>query len=237
MTGGSREGPAVDLSGLMDNQLLSQLDAQELNEVRRLSRRVTYERDEVVFDKHDPGDSLYVILSGRIGIHSVSSSGKQIFLNVMESGDVLGEIALLDGRERTAGAVAMEHAELLRIDRADFIPFLERHPKLCLRLMSVLCERIRWTSSIIESVVFLDIPRRVARRLLDMAREMDTSTAGGRVNVGLSQEDLANMLGTSRESVNKVLRSLQRQGVIRYDRSGIVIRDADHLEALASEAI
>ncbi|MFQ5973897.1 MAG: Crp/Fnr family transcriptional regulator [Alphaproteobacteria bacterium] len=235
MTRQQAEAPAVDLSCLAENHLLSQLQPEELEEVRQFSRVVAFDRDEVIFSKGDDGDSLFVILDGRIGIRTVSESGKQLFLNILEQGEVLGEIGLLDGRERTAGAMAMEPSRLLKIDRTDFIPFLERHPKLGLRLMSVLCERLRWTSEIIESTIFLDIPRRLAKRLLALAEDHGgPEDKGTKVSIGLSQEDLANMLGATRESVNKVLRSLQRQGVIRYDRDNIVILDPRYLKALVS---
>ena len=130
-----------------------------------LAHHRKFAADEVVFEKGDAGDSLYSIVEGRIGITTTSEDGKEIVLNILDAGDVFGEIALLDGKERTAGAVAMSPAILLRVDRTQFLPFLERHPQLCIAMMTVLCERLRWTSNIIEDTIFLDIPHRLAKRL------------------------------------------------------------------------
>ncbi len=188
---------------------------------------------DMIFNKGDPGDRLYAILSGRVGISTISREGQEIFLNILDAGEVFGEIALLDGRERTAGAVALQPTELLKIAREDFLPFLERHPRLCIRLMSVLCDRLRWTSDIIEDTIFLDIPRRLAKRLSTLAeRHGEPVEAGMRLRVKLSQEDLGHMLGATRESVNKGLRALQHSGVISYEGGYINIKDLDALERL-----
>lgn len=224
-----------DLDILSKNRLLSQLEPHELEVLIGFSRVMRFGPEEVIFNKGDPGDSLYAIINGRVGIKTVSEDGKEILLNVLEAGDVFGEIALLDGRERTAGAIALQTTELLRVGRADFIPFLEEHPKLCLRLMSVLCERLRWTSDIIESTIFLDIPRRLAKRLLALVKDYGCETdVGIKLNIKLSQESLANMLGVTRESVNKGIRSLQKEGTIIYDEGYIIILDISFLESLVA---
>lgn len=150
----------------------------------------------------------------------------------MGPGEVFGEIALLDGRERTAGAVALDPAELLRIDQADFLPFLERNPKLSIRLMRVLCERIRWTSDIIEDTIFLDIPHRLAKRLLTLVKQYGKPTRNGiTIDIKLSQESLGQMLGVTRESVNKGIRTLEAQGIIAHEHGIINVTDIASLEA------
>ena len=204
----------VDLVGveaLSRNEVLGLLCAADLDEVLCFGRRMKLDSGHVVFHKGDSGDALYAILAGRVGISASSGLGKQVFLNILEPGEVFGEIALLDGGLRTAEATVMEHAVLLRIDRARFLPFLEQRPRLCLKLMKLLCSRLRWTSDIIESIVFLDIPRRLAKRLLILAEEHGRNMGRDvQVDVGLSQEDLANMLGATRESVNS-----QKNGGLR----------------------
>ena len=230
------EGPtSFDLGILSENRLLSQLDPREMEFLIGFSRVVRFDPEEVIFSKGDPGDSLYAILKGRVGIRTVSEDGKEILLNILEAGDVFGEIALLDGRERTASAVAMQSAELLRVGRAEFLPFLEEQPKLCLRLMNVLCERLRWTSDMIESTIFLDIPHRLAKRLLALVRDYGRETdVGIKLNMKLSQQDLANMLGVTRESVNKGIRSLQKEDAIVYEEGYIIILDTSFLESLVA---
>ena len=119
------------------NLLFGALEEDELDEFLDLSVPQRYPRDRVIFSKGDPGDGLYVIADGRVGIKTISKHGKEIFLNIMEKGEVFGEIALLDGKERTAGAVAMESSQLLFISRERFIPFVEQRPNLSTRLLEV----------------------------------------------------------------------------------------------------
>ena len=214
---------------------MSQLEPGQLNELLSLAVTTRFAPGDIIFQKGDPGEELYAILSGRVGINTFSEQGKEIFLNILDPGAVFGEIALLDGKERTAGAVAMQHCDLLRIRRAEFLPFLERHPKLCIRLMAVLCERLRWTSDIIEDTIFLDIPRRLAKRLLTLAERHGEKVDGGfLIRIKLSQEELGHMLGATRESVNKGLKSLQQIGAITYDDGYIIIRELESLNSLVS---
>ncbi|MDH3473140.1 MAG: Crp/Fnr family transcriptional regulator [Rhodospirillales bacterium] len=221
---------------LSRNRLLGQLQPHEMDELLALASVERFEAQDVVFNKGDRGDRLYAILKGRVGINTVSRDGKEIFLNILDAGEVFGEIALLDGKERTAGAVAMESTELLKIGRSEFLPFLERHPRLCIRLMAVLCERLRWTSDIIEDTIFLDIPRRLAKRLLTLAQRHGESEDGGvKIRIKLSQEALAQMLGATRESVNKGVKALQECGAISYESGYMIVQDLDLLRDLIGE--
>ncbi len=222
---------AVDKELLSKNRLLGQLEPEMMEELLTLSRIERFAPKDVIFQKGDPGDKLYAIASGRVGITTISEDGKEIFLNILDAGEVFGEIALLDGKERTAGAIAMETTELLVVHRADFLPFLDRNPKLCLRLMTVLCERIRWTSDIIEDTIFLDIPHRLVKRLLTLVKQYGESTDTGiRINIKLSQENLGQMLGVTRESVNKGIRLLEGKGIIIYKEGYIIVTNIVSLE-------
>ncbi len=213
--------------------LFEQLEPEKLDELIAFSRLQRFAAKDVVFLKGDPGDSLYAIVSGRVGITTTSVGGKEIFLNILGPGEVFGEIALLDGKKRTAGARALDPAELLRVDQADFLPFLERNPKLSIRLMRILCELIRWTSDIIEDTIFLDIPHRLAKRLLTLVHQYGKPTREGiTIDIKLSQENLGQMLGVTRESVNKGIRALEAQGIIVHEHGSISIRDVALLERL-----
>jgi CRP-like cAMP-binding protein len=224
---------AAHIDLLSKNQLLSRLEPHELEELLSLAAIEHFGADDVIFHKGDPGDRLYAILSGRVGINTVSRDGKEIILNILDPGEVFGEIAVLDGKRRTAGALAMEPTKLVRIGRAEFLPFLERHPRLSLRLIEVLCERLRWTSNIIEDTIFLDIPRRLAKRLLTLIKRHGQPVENGvKIDMILSQEDLAHMLGATRESVNKGHRALEERGVISRDGRYIVVHDVASLEKL-----
>ena len=228
---------SAQLQKILSSDLFGQLEADEREHLLELAKTETFSAGRVIFSKGSPGECLYAILEGRVGINTLSSDGREIFLNILEPGDVFGEIALLDGRERTAGAVAMTGTNLLRIDRSDFIEFLEKRPKLCIRVMGLLCQRLRWTSDIIEDTIFLNIPKRLAKRLLTLTRDHGSPADEGiKLDVKLSQEELGNMLGATRESTNKSLRILQERGVISYDRGGhIVINDIKSLKTLIED--
>ena len=225
---------------LSRNQLLKRLEPEEMEEFLSLATIEEFRTNDVIFNKGAPGDRLYAILSGRVGISTVSREGKELFLNFLDPGEVFGEIAVLDGKERTAGAKAMQPTKLVGIGRTELLQFLERHPGLCLRFIEVLCERLRWTSDIIENTIFLQIPRRLAKRLLTLVErlgrpvEPGNDRSGIRIDMKLSQEDLGNMLGVTRESINKGLRSLQQAGVISHDGGYIIVHDVATLKDMIS---
>ena len=140
----------IDPGLLRRNRLFDVLDEVEMRAVLEFAKLRRAAAEERIFAKGDPGDSLYVILRGRVAVQTESQDAKLMLLNILDTGAVFGEIAMLDGGERTATIVAQEPTELLRIDRKDFLPFLAQRGELCIRLMGVLCERVRWTSAIIE---------------------------------------------------------------------------------------
>ena len=186
-----------------------------------------------LFQKGDEGDALYGVISGKIGISVRSANGREVILNVIEPGDVFGEIALLDGLPRTADARAMEDCVLAKIRRRDFIPFLEREPRLGIHLLELLCERIRWTSDLIEDAAFLSLAARLAKRLLALAIVYGEDVDDGvRIGLRLSQSELGQMLSTSRESINKHLQEWQRHGWIRLGRSQVTVLDRQALQEL-----
>ena len=155
---------------LARHDLLGHLTPEELDRLLAPARVERLDEGQVLFRKGDPGDRLYVVLSGRISIGTTSEAGKEVVFNVLGRGEVFGEIALLDGKARTADATAMAESHLLVLDRADFMPFLERHPEVAARLIAVLCERVRWISESYEDALFLELPARLAKRLLVLAQ-------------------------------------------------------------------
>ncbi len=219
---------------LTKHDLLGHLLPEELDLLLASARVERVETGQVLFRKGDPGDKLFVVLAGRIGIGMVSEEGKEAVLNVLGPGAVFGEIALLDGRERTADAVAKAESHLLVIERSDFIPFLESHPEVAARLIAVLCERVRWVSQSYEDALFMDLPARLARKLLLLAETYGEAVdnAGVRIGFRLSQEELGKMTGVSRESVNKLMRSWQDERLVAVSHGRVTILDKDRLRAL-----
>jgi CRP/FNR family cyclic AMP-dependent transcriptional regulator len=220
---------------MAENFLLGHLSAAELDKLVTYTRIERFRAGRPIFAKGDPGDSMMAVLEGRVKISSPSDEGKEIVLNIIGPGEVFGEIALLDGKERTADAAAMTDCELLVLSRRDFLPFLQRNNDVCLLLLGVLCERLRRTSEQVEDVLFRHLESRLAKALLRLAHGAEGNGEGTRlrIDVKLSQRELGNLVGATRESVNKHLHVWQRQGIISLDKGTIVIEDVDALTRYA----
>lgn len=215
--------------------LLSTMPPRVLDDLIRFSIVKAYAPRQPIFEKGDPGDSLYGILYGRVRIFATSDDGHQILLNMMETGELFGEIALLDGRARTASAAAIEEVDLLCIHRNHFLPYLQSNPELILAMLALLCERLRWTSTLIEDSAFLSVPARLAKRLLYLADRYGKAEEDGvRIALRLSQRDLASMIGATREVVNKQLAAWRNEGLISVRQGQIVVGERRLLHDLAN---
>jgi len=220
---------------LAQHFVLAQLAPAELDRVVAMASERRLASGKVIFQKGDPGTSLMAVLSGRVRIGAFSEDGKEIILNIIEAGQMFGEIALLDGKQRTADATAMGPTTLVVLERREFIPFLERNPSIAIRLLEVLCERVRRTSEMVESVAFLGFGARLARLLLRLAETYGEDSENGiRINLKLSQTDLGNLIASTRESVNRQLKAWSEQGIIEVERGQITIVDLAALEDLTA---
>lgn len=226
----------LDVKGILAQHfLLKHLPVEDLDRLARLATTKRLQSGEAVFMKGDPGNSMMAVLSGRIRICAYSAAGREVVLNVINPGEVFGEIAMIDGGERTADAFAMEATDLLILSRRDFLPFLERNPSVCVKLLEVMCRRLRWTSEQLEDVNFLDLRSRLAKRLLHLADHDVVQGGGTPSGVRISQHMLASMIGTSREAVNKQLRFWEEEGVIDVRRGSITVLSRDRLARIVDE--
>lgn len=212
---------------LRRSRLFASLGDGELNSILAHAMVRRYEEGDEIFAKGDPGNSMMAVLRGRITITVPSADGRQVVLSTMREGDVFGEIALLDGKERTADATAAADCELLVVPRQSLLSLLDRHPGLFMDFLIVLCERLRRTNEQVEDLAFLDLGARLAKALLRL--ENDNDPAAG---LKISQRALGEIVGSSRESVNKHLQDWKRSGIIAIERGSIVIRDREALAAL-----
>jgi CRP/FNR family transcriptional regulator, cyclic AMP receptor protein len=186
--------------------LFSTLDPEALRELASAARRRGFRSGEVIFHRDDPGQVLYVIREGKVKICINSPDGHEVVLAVFGPGDYFGELALLDGQPRSASAVAIDLVEVYALQRSDFINIVIHHPRIAIQVMNVLSQRLRQTDAMIEDLLFLDVHGRVAKKLLDLADLHGVRTPDGiRIDMKLTQSDLAALVGASRESVNKVL--------------------------------
>lgn len=211
--------------------LFRHLREEELTALLARARLEQRKANEVIFRQGMPGQGLIAVLVGQVKITSQSPSGKEIVLNVINPGEVFGEIALLDGKPRSADATAITACQLLIIDRRDFVPFLEARPGICVRLLAVLCERLRATSEQVQDLLFLDLRAHLAKTLLRLAETHGRPTPAGReINLKLSQRELGNLVGRSRESINKQLSEWQAENLVTVKTGKVIIRDAAALE-------
>src|SRR5665213_4168041 len=153
------------------NPMFADLGTDELQRISSLCHTLQLGAGEVLFQKGDPGDALFGVRRGQIRIETGASDGSRLTLNFMGSGDLFGEVAVLDGQSRTADAMAGEATELFVLRRQDFLAFLEREPKVAIKIMQLLCQRIRWQSERMEESVLQPLPIRLARRLVALASD------------------------------------------------------------------
>jgi CRP/FNR family transcriptional regulator, cyclic AMP receptor protein len=188
---------------------------------------------EPIFLMGSPGTSMMTVLTGRVRISIPSNEGREIVLAVLQPGEVFGEIAVLDGKDRTADAHAVTACLLAVLERRDVFEFLERQPGAWSRIVEVLCGRLRATDRQMAEVAMQQLPVRLAKALLRMSYVETLSRPAERIQV--SQRELGNIVGAARESVNKCLNEWQRSGWVRIERASIAISDRTTLELVANQ--
>ena len=220
---------------LQRNYLFRGLPEAALESIAALAAKRVFEKGAIIFAQGDVGDALYGVAAGRVRISASGVGGQEVFLNIMEPGDTFGEIAVIDGLPRTAGATAIERTTLIVIQRQDFLRLVEREPKLALHLLKLFCERLRWTSEIVEESAFLPGPARLAKRLLILTTLHGRRAGVGTMELRISQGDLARFLGISRQIANQNLRAWHKKGWVDLARSRIVIRNPEALRRVIAE--
>lgn len=238
--GEAEKSRQLDVKALLaEHFLLRHLPAADLEKIGAYARIRKLKSGETVFLKGDKASSMMVVASGRVRISSNSPDGKEVTLNIINPGEVFGEIALIDGDQRTADAVAVEKTELLTLSRGDFLPYLEKNPDVSLDLLKMLCHRLRTTSEQLEDFSFLDLRRRLAKRLLLLAEQhgRESGEIKGElvIDMHLTQSDLGAMTGATREAVNKQLRIWENEGLIKLGRASVTLLGRAGLEAVSRE--
>lgn len=224
------------LSFLRSQTFFGGLPDQALEALIRRGHVKKYSKGDAIFHRGDAGDSLMVIVSGRIKIANVTADAKEVVLNFLEPGDINGEIAVLDGNARSADAIALEASEVLVILARDLMPLLTAHPQAMLEIMQILCQRLRTLSAIIEDGT-LAMRGRVAKGLLRLAQQHGRKSKEGiRLQLTLSQTDLGKYLGLSRANVSRQLGRLRDANLVRIDGSQVVIVNEIGLERIAESA-
>ncbi len=215
---------------LAEVPLFAGLTPEEMRSLGALLRRRRYATGEVIFHEGDAGTDLYIIENGEVKIVLGSAEGQEVVLGLLGRGDFFGELALLDGEPRSANAVAREACDLLLLGRQDFLQFLVDEPQVAVTLLAVLSGRLRQTDQIVHDAAFLDVRARLVKVLLNLAQTRGQASARGIVITSrLTQADLANMVGATRESINKWLRFYERQGLVHHYRGRLTLVDLRRL--------
>ena len=221
-----------DIAQILGKGLLfGALDEHARRELAARVHRRSFNVGEPIFHVGAPGQSMMVILNGTVRVSLPGSKGKAIILADLSAGELLGEVALLDGKERSADAAALTKCDLLVLERRDVVAFLEKRPDLCLKLLELMCARLRKSDQRMSDIAFFELSSRLAKVLLDRAGK--PGRVGAKLKLSLSQTELAGMINATRESVNRCLRNWQRQGIVDLSERWITVLQHDTLEMIA----
>lgn len=207
--------------------LFSSLDEKARRDIAGYARPRSFVAGEQICRLGDHGNSMMAVIVGTVRISLPTVRGKEIILADLRAGELFGEIALLDGRPRSANASALTNCNLMVLERRDVVPFLERNPAASLKLMEMLCARIRRSDERMADIAFFNLPVRLAKTLLSYQPQ-----GRGTMKLSLSQSELAEMAGGTREKVNRCLREWQRQGILELKDRWTIIRKPEALREL-----
>ncbi|PDP88469.1 Crp/Fnr family transcriptional regulator [Glycomyces fuscus] len=214
--------------------LFEALDEEDTAALRSSVNEVRLGRGQTLFNEGDEGDRLYVILSGKVKLTRTAVDGRENLLGVLGPSEMFGELSLFDPRPRTASAVAVTDSVLAGLGHDDLRPFLSSRPHVSLQLLKALAARLRRTNDVMADLVFTDVPGRVAKALLELADKFGKEGEDGlHVHHDLTQEELAQLVGASRETVNKALAEFALRGWLRIEAKAVVLLDVERMRRRA----
>src|SRR6266550_4176 len=229
-TGEARGYPSNKLATLRKHPYFCDLEPEAFDQLCRYAKHSTLKRGATIFSKGDPGNSLFAVMSGTVKISVSSPDGRSAIFNLIGPGEIFGDIALLDGLARTADATANTNCEVFVIDRREFIPFVRSQPTVAMKLIELLCTRLRWTSDQVEQVILQNLPGRLASALLRLTEKHKLEPQGR--TIAITQQEISEMVGMTRESINKQLRSWAARNWVRLEHGAIVVLKPEALQAL-----
>jgi CRP/FNR family transcriptional regulator, cyclic AMP receptor protein len=214
--------------------LFDGLDDEGARALRRQMAEVKLSRGEHLFMEGDDGDAMYVVLDGKMKLTRAAADGRENLLSVIGPGEMFGELSLFDPRPRTSSASAVTDALLASLKHEDLMPWVRERPEVSLHMLRALAKRLRRAQDVTADLVFTDVPGRVAKNLLDLADRFGTQEPDGlHVHHDLTQEELAQLVGASRETVNKALADFAARGWLQISARSVLILDAERLRKRA----
>jgi CRP-like cAMP-binding protein len=210
--------------------LFTALDEAAAVSLRASMDTVKIAKGSILFKEGDDGEHLYVIIDGKLKLGTSSGDGRENLLSILGPGEMFGELSLFDPGPRTSTATAVTDAKLLSLGHEKVIPWLKQNPEVSLQLLTRLSQRLRRTNEAVGDLVFSDVPGRVAKALIDLGDRFGKTTPEGLlVNHDLTQEELAQLVGASRETVNKALADFAGRGWLKLDGRSVLITDVERL--------
>ena len=207
------------------------LDEEARAELARYLKPARHKKEAVIVSREEPGTALFLLVAGKVKVVLYGPSGREVILSMLKDGDFFGEMSLLDGQPRSASVVAIADSEVLILDRGDFVRFVENRPSVGLSMLAEMSRRLREADAKIGSLALLDVYGRVARALLDLAKKEGEETEQGVVVKDRpTHQQLAGMVGTSRETVSRVMSELQKQGYLRTHGKRLILTGQAALE-------
>lgn len=222
-------------NGISTSLIFGALAEQHRHSLMKLGQQRDYEKGETLFSRGEDGDWILLIQEGVIEISVVALNGRKSILNLMEKNEVLGEIALLDRRKRSADAVAKTHVKGIVLQRGTVIDYLNKNTDACFRLIDTLCARVRNASSMFETLALTSAGARLARCLLRLSEKWGVRDADGaiRIDHNISQTDLGEFSGLARENVNRYIRAWAGDGLLSFNKGEITLFDNERLREIA----
>ena len=230
-TADARRLSSSKLSVLRKHPTFCDLEPEALDQLCRYAKHTSLKRGATICSKGDPGNSLFAVISGTVKISISSPEGRNAILNLIGPGELFGEMSVLSNQPRSADATANTNCELFVIDRREFLPFVRSQPSLAMKFIELLCERVRSTSDQVEQVILRDLPGRLAGALLRLSEKHNSEPQGR--TIAITQQELSEMVGMTRESINKQLRAWANRGWVRLEHGAIVVLNAGELKELA----
>jgi CRP/FNR family transcriptional regulator, cyclic AMP receptor protein len=210
--------------------LFASLSEEALRAVEAVCRRRMFKRGETLFYEEDPGNALYIVQTGQVKIVRLAPDGEERILHLEGPGECLGELSLIDGAPRSAKAVALDRVEALVLYREEFLALVDRYPAVARAVMSGLAGMVRRLSEQVQDLTALDVPGRIAKKLLELADSHGQTTPDGvQISLPLTQQELADMVGATRVAVNQALSWFRGQGILTTNRQGITLRQPEKL--------
>ena len=224
----------MDDDDVLSAPLFAGIDQDASRDLVSSMTHVDLPRGQALFHEGDPGDRLYIIRSGKVKLGRRSPDGRENLLSVLGPGEMFGELSLFDPGPRTATASAVADARLYELTHPELIKWVDRYPSVVTQLLAALARRLRRTNEALADLVFSDVPGRLAKALLDLSSRFGEPTEDGlRVAHDLTQEELAQLVGASRETVNKALADFTSRGWVRREGRAVVLLDMARLERRA----